>query len=125
VRPSRSVQAEASGTAAIRHYSERTASRSDGSPVLIYSGATRALLTTVFGGSNDHLGGSLGAHSADLEGERVQRVLVAGRSPSGGTPTAASSSATGLFPLSPTTYCLGKLNSLGCTPSIVTAALRT
>ncbi|MCC7015520.1 MAG: FG-GAP repeat protein [Planctomycetes bacterium] len=86
--------------------------------VRIYSGASGALLTSVFGGTTDRLGDALAGSIGDLNGDGFSEFVVAGSlSDAGGTDSGVVKCYR-LFPLQPWTYCVGKVNSLGCTPFV-------
>jgi hypothetical protein len=86
--------------------------------VRIYSGASGALFAGISGSTTDRLGDVLGGAIADLDGDGFEEFLLAGSlSDAGGTDSGVLKCYR-LFPLAPSTYCTGKLNSLGCTPGI-------
>ncbi|MCY3002655.1 MAG: hypothetical protein NTV21_12705 [Planctomycetota bacterium] len=86
--------------------------------VRIYSGATGALLCSVTGGTTDRLGDALAGAVGDLDGDGFPEFVVGGSlSDAGGTDSGVIKCYR-LFPLSPKTYCIGKQNSLGCTPFV-------
>jgi hypothetical protein len=86
--------------------------------VRVFSGASGQVLTTVTGASTDRLGDGLGGAIDDFDGDGFEEFIVAGsRSDAGGTDSGVVKCYR-LFPLSPSTYCIGKVNSLGCTPAI-------
>jgi hypothetical protein len=86
--------------------------------VRIYSGASHQQLTGMSGGTTDRLGDGLGGAVADFDGDGFAEFVVAGSlSDAGGTDSGVLKCYR-LFPLAPSTYCTGKVNSLGCTPFI-------
>jgi hypothetical protein len=86
--------------------------------VAIYSGATGTRFAFVQGASNDRLGSAIAGALDDLDGDGFEEFVVAGAlSDAGGTDSGVVKCYR-LFPLAPSTYCTGKVNSLGCTPSI-------
>lgn len=86
--------------------------------VRIYSGASGALFTSVFGGTTDRLGDALGGALGDLNADGFSEFVVAGSlSDAGGTDSGVVKCYR-LFPLQPATFCAGKVNSLGCTPFV-------
>ncbi len=86
--------------------------------VRVFSGASGQLLTTVSGASTDRLGDGLAGAIDDFDGDGFEEFVVAGsRSDAGGTDSGVVRCYR-LFPLLASTYCVGKVNSLGCTPAI-------
>ncbi|MBL8804373.1 MAG: FG-GAP repeat protein [Planctomycetes bacterium] len=89
----------------------------------IYSGASGALLTSVTGRSTDRLGDALAGSIGDLNGDGFAEFVVAGSlSDAGGTDSGVVKCYR-LFPLQPATFCVGKVNSLGCTPIVAFSGL--
>lgn len=86
--------------------------------VRIYSGASGALLTSVVGGSTDRLGDTLAGSIGDLQGDGFPEFVVAGSLSDAGAADSGVIKCYRLFPLQPSTYCVGKVNSLGCTPFV-------
>lgn len=86
--------------------------------VRAYSGATGALLATINGSSTDRIGDALNGRIGDLNGDGFAEFLLAGSLSDSGGVDSGVLKAYRLFPLPPSIYCFGKLNSLGCTPSI-------
>jgi hypothetical protein len=86
--------------------------------VRIYSGATGALLCAVTGGVTDRLGDALAGAVGDLDGDGFPEFVVGGSlSDAGGTDSGAIKCYR-VFPLQPAVFCVGKVNSLGCTPFV-------
>jgi len=86
--------------------------------VRIFSGASGAQLAQITGSTTDRLGDALGGAIGDLNGDGFKEFVLAGsRSDVGGVDSGVLM-AYRLFPIAPLIYCTGKLNSLGCTPSI-------
>lgn len=86
--------------------------------VRLFSGATGTQLASITGSSTDRLGDALAGAVTDLDGDGFQEFALAGSlSDAGGTDTGVLKCYR-LFPLAPSTYCVGKVNSLGCSPSI-------
>ena len=84
--------------------------------VTIFSGASGAHWTHVFGISGDLLGGSITGAFEDLDGDGFEEFVVAGPlSDAGGTDSGVLKCYR-LFPVVQVAYCTGKINSLGCTP---------
>lgn len=91
--------------------------------VRVYSGATGALLCSVTGGTTDRLGDALAGAVGDLDGDGFPEFVVGGSlSDAGGTDSGVIKCYR-LFPLTPKTYCIGKPNSLGCTPFVTFAGV--
>jgi hypothetical protein len=86
--------------------------------VRVYSGATGTLLSSITGGSTDRLGDTLTSSVGDLNGDGFKEFVVTGSlSDAGGTDSGVLKCYS-LFPSPASTYCVGKVNSLGCTPTI-------
>jgi glycosylphosphatidylinositol phospholipase D len=86
--------------------------------VSIYSGATGVRIAGLIGANNDRIGDALAGALADFDGDGFDEFVVAGSlSDAGGTDSGVVD-AYKLFPTFPSSYCTGKLNSLGCTPTI-------
>ncbi len=86
--------------------------------VRVVSGASGQTLATLTGASTDRLGDGLAGAIDDFDGDGFEEFVVAGsRSDAGGTDSGVVRCYR-LFPLSASIYCVGKLNSLGCTPAI-------
>jgi hypothetical protein len=84
----------------------------------IFSGASGARWPHIFGINDDHLGGAITGAIGDLDGDGFREFVVAGSlSDAGGTDSGVVKCYR-LFPSAPSTYCTGKVNSLGCTPYI-------
>jgi len=84
--------------------------------VRIYSGASGQLLTSVTGGSTDRLGSAIAPNVGDLDGDGFGELALAGAlSDAGGTDSGVLRCYR-LFPIPASSYCIGKLNSAGCTP---------
>ncbi|MBL8804371.1 MAG: FG-GAP repeat protein [Planctomycetes bacterium] len=86
--------------------------------VRIYSGASGALFTSVFGGTTDRLGDALGGALGDLNADGFPEFAVGGSLSDAGGADSGVVKCYRLFPLAPSTYCVGKVNSLGCTPFV-------
>jgi hypothetical protein len=86
--------------------------------VSIFSGATGVRIAGLVGANNDHLGDALAGAVGDFDGDGFKEFVVAGSlSDAGGTDSGVVKCYS-LFPAAPSTYCTGKVNSLGCTPAI-------
>jgi hypothetical protein len=90
----------------------------DKGAVTVYSGATGARITSVVGSSHDRLGDALAGAVGDLDGDGFEEFLVAGSRSNAGGADSGVVKAYRLFPVAPGTYCTGKSNGLGCTPSV-------
>jgi hypothetical protein len=86
--------------------------------VAVYSGATGTLLCSITGGSNEQLGEGLVGAVGDFDGDGFKEFVVAGALADNAGTDSGVVKCYRLFPLAPSTYCTGKVNSLGCTPSI-------
>jgi len=86
--------------------------------VRAYSGATGTLLSTISGGATDRIGDALSGRIGDLDGDGFSEFVLAGSLSDSGGVDSGVLKAYRLFPLPASTYCFGKVNSLGCTPSI-------
>ena len=86
--------------------------------VAIYSGATGAQLAKINGAQQEHFGDSLAGALQDLEGDGFKEFVVAGSLSDTGASDSGIVKCYRLFPLTPSTFCVGKVNSLGCTPAI-------
>ncbi len=86
--------------------------------VTLYSGATGQRLSSVVGANQDRLGDSILGAVADLDGDSFPEFVVAGSRSDVVAVDNGVLKAYRLFPVTPSTYCTGKPNSLGCTPSI-------
>lgn len=86
--------------------------------VRVYSGATGVELSGIAGASTDRLGDGLGDAMDDLNGDGFKEFVLGGSlSDAGGTDSGVVKCYR-LFPIQPWSYCAGKVNSLGCTPTI-------
>jgi hypothetical protein len=86
--------------------------------VRVFSGATGVRLSNIPGASTDRLGEGVGDTLDDLDGDGFKEFVVAGAlSDAGGTDSGVIKCYR-LFPLAPSVYCTGKINSLGCQPAI-------
>jgi hypothetical protein len=85
--------------------------------VRVFSGATGAQLTSITGGTTDRLGDGLGV-IGDLDGDGIGEFVLGGSLSDAGGVDSGVIRCYRLFPISTRTYCVGKLNSLGCTPAI-------
>ncbi|MCY3002650.1 MAG: FG-GAP-like repeat-containing protein [Planctomycetota bacterium] len=84
----------------------------------IYSGSSGARLASITGSSTDRLGDGLAGAVFDFDADGFKEFALAGSlSDAGGTDSGVLR-AYRLFPLAPSIYCQGKINSLGCTPAI-------
>jgi hypothetical protein len=85
----------------------------------VFSGATGTRMGLLTGANTDRLGDALCADLGDFDGDGFADFVVAGSlSDVGGTDSGVVK-ACRIFPASPTTYCMGKTNSQGCTPAMV------
>jgi hypothetical protein len=86
--------------------------------VSLFSGSTGTRWNLIAGGSTDLIGDAIAGAIGDLDGDGFKEYVFAGsRSDAGGTDSGVVKCYR-LFPVAPTTYCTGKLNSLGCTPAM-------
>lgn len=86
--------------------------------VRLYSGATGTLLASIAGSTTDRLGDTLTSSIGDLTGDGFKEFILTGSlSDAGGTDSGVLKCYS-LFPAPAATYCVGKVNSLGCTPAI-------
>ncbi|MCY3002654.1 MAG: integrin alpha [Planctomycetota bacterium] len=86
--------------------------------VRLFSGATGEQLAQIVGGTTDRLGNELTGAIDDLNGDGFREFVLAGAlSDAGGTDSGVLRCYR-LFPVQPVNYCVGQVNSLGCTPSI-------
>jgi hypothetical protein len=86
--------------------------------VAVFSGATGTRCATIAGSSGDLLGDSTAGAIQDFDGDGFKEFVVAGSlSDVGGTDSGVLKCYR-LFPIAPVAYCTGKVNSLGCTPSM-------
>jgi hypothetical protein len=84
----------------------------------IFSGATGERWASIAGNSTDVLGDAIGGAIQDFDGDGFKEFVFAGsRSDAGGVDSGVVKCYR-LFPITPATYCTGKLNSAGCTPAI-------
>jgi hypothetical protein len=86
--------------------------------VSIFSGATGVRIASLVGANNDHVGDALAGAVEDLDGDGFREFVVAGSASDAGGTDSGVIKCYRLFPTAPSTYCTGKINSLGCTPSI-------
>lgn len=86
--------------------------------VYVYSSATGARIAAVSGAQNQRLGNALLACNDDLDADGFPDFLVGAMESDSPTTDCGALVAMRLFPAAPTKYCTGKVNSLGCTPSI-------
>ena len=86
--------------------------------VRVVSGASGQTLATLTGASTDRLGDGLAGAIDDFDGDGFEEFIVAGSLSDAGGSDSGVVKCYRLFPLAPSTYCVGKLNSLGCTPAI-------
>jgi hypothetical protein len=84
----------------------------------IYSGASGARIGGAIGGTGDHLGEAFGGAIDDLDGDGFKEFVVAAPQSDAAGTDSGMVRCYRLFPLAPAIYCTGKLNSLGCTPSM-------
>lgn len=86
--------------------------------VSVFSGASGARLASISGNSTDKLGDALAGAVDDYDGDGFREFVFAGSLSDAGGVDSGVVKAYRLFPSAPATYCAGKLNSLGCTPTI-------
>jgi hypothetical protein len=84
----------------------------------IFSGATGAKWTSIAGNSTDRFGDAIAGAIGDLDGNGFKEFVAAGSMSDAGGTDSGVVKCYQLFPLAPSTYCTGKVNSLGCTPQI-------
>jgi hypothetical protein len=90
--------------------------------VTVYSGATGTQLCGyLVGATQQRLGGSLAGALDDLDGDGFAEFVVAGPLSDAGGTDSGMLKCYRLFPVAPTTYCTGKVNSLGCTPAMASS----
>ena len=93
-------------------------SHGDLGAVAVYSGHTGARIGFFAGTTSQKIGGAVLGCGEDLDGDGLRDFIV------GAPDSYAASSPGGLLealsitPSAPSTYCVGKVNSLGCTPAI-------
>jgi hypothetical protein len=75
-------------------------------------------LVSVVGGTADELGGATTGAIADLDGDGFREFVATGAFSDAGGTNSGVLRCYRLFPVTPETFCTGKVNSLGCTPSI-------
>lgn len=85
--------------------------------VRLFSGATGVQLASINGSSTDRLGDSFESIT-DLDGDGFKEFVIGGSLSDVGGADSGVLKCYRLFPLAPVAYCLGKINSLGCTPAI-------
>jgi hypothetical protein len=86
--------------------------------VAIYSGATLTKLATLVGASNERLGAVLLGALQDVNGDLAPEFVVAGPAACSGGVSCGVVKLYSLAPFPPSTYCVGKVNSQGCTPAM-------
>jgi hypothetical protein len=86
--------------------------------VRVFSGATGVQLASITGASTDRLGDALDGAIGDFDGDGFGEFVLAGSLSDAGGADSGVVKCYRLFPLAPVAYCVGKVNSLGCTPSI-------
>jgi hypothetical protein len=86
--------------------------------VYVYSGATMQRIETIVGTNNDLLGDELLGGFQDVDGDLFPEFVVAGSSSDNPVTDCGVIKLYSLFPLFPSSYCVGKVNSLGCTPAM-------
>jgi hypothetical protein len=86
--------------------------------VFVYSGATLTRLASIVGPNNDHLGDELLGAFQDVDGDLFPEFIVAGSLSDNPSADCGVVKLYRLFPITPSGYCVGKVNSLGCTPSM-------
>jgi hypothetical protein len=84
----------------------------------IFSGATGTRMGLLFGSGNQRLGDALAGDVDDFDNDGFADFVVAGPLSDVGGTDAGVVKAFRLFPATPTTYCTGKTNSVGCVPSM-------
>ncbi len=84
----------------------------------VFSGATGLRLVGVSGANHDRLGDELLAGPFDLDGDGFAEFAVAGSLSDNATVDCGALKFYSLFPAPVASYCTGKVNSLGCTPSV-------
>ncbi len=84
----------------------------------IFSGSSGVALATLTGSSTDRLGSSLAGAIDDFDGDGFREFLIAGALSNVGGTDSGVLKCYRLWPLNPATYCVGKVNSLGCTPTV-------
>lgn len=86
--------------------------------VRVFSGASGVQLGSIAGGTTDRLGDGLAGAIGDFDGDGFREFALAGSlSDAGGTDSGVLKCYR-LFPVTSSTYCVGKVNSLGCTPAV-------
>jgi hypothetical protein len=86
--------------------------------VSIYSGLTGMRIGGYLGADSERVGTALLGSLDDLDGDGRRDWLVGGANCAAPTTDCGVFKAVSLFPTLPTAYCIGKVNSQGCTPAI-------
>jgi hypothetical protein len=98
-------------------YSTAFPSATNRGAVYWFSGETREQLGRLLGSSGERLGKSL-SRAWDYDGDGRFEIAAGAPGSDFGASNAGIMRIAKLFPVTPTTYCTGKVNSEGCTPSI-------
>jgi len=86
--------------------------------VSIFSGATLVRIGGIVGANNERLGDTLVGGFHDIDGDGFLDFAVAGSlSDAGGSATGVLKGVS-LYPAAASSYCTGKVNSLGCVPAM-------
>ena len=86
--------------------------------VSVFSGATGARVGLIVGGNTDRLGDGLTGAVQDFEGDGYEEFVVAGSLSDAGGADGGVIKSYRIFPCAPSSYCTGKVNSLGCVPAM-------
>lgn len=86
--------------------------------VRIYSGATGTQLSSIAGSATDKLGDGPGCSIGDLNGDGLRELIVTGSLADAGGTDSGVLRCYRLFPIAAVPYCIAKVNSLGCSPSV-------
>jgi hypothetical protein len=86
--------------------------------VAIYSGSTGAQMGWLSGANGERIGSAVLGCSNDLDGDGRFDFVVGGANATVPTSNCGVFNAARIFPSTPVKYCIGKVNSLGCTPAM-------
>jgi hypothetical protein len=86
--------------------------------VAVYSGLTGARMGWFNGATSERIGSAVLGSVSDLDADGHYDFLIGGTNATAPTADCGVFKAVRLFPATPVKYCIGKVNSLGCTPAI-------
>lgn len=90
----------------------------DNGAVYLYSGETGERMGTLLGQPDEFLGDALARTLADFNNDGARDFVVGGSSCDSLSVDGGVAYSVSLFPSYPSSYCTGKVNSLGCTPGM-------